>query len=85
MKRSYALVISDWNMAPMSGLDLLGVMRKTRALSAIPFVMVTAKSQKRFSAVARDLGATHYIAKPFSADALMGCIRSIRIDSRAVA
>lgn len=84
-KRSYKLVISDWDMAPMSGLDLLGAMRASRPLRTIPFIMVTAKAQKRFSAVARDMGATHYIEKPFSAAELMGCIRTIRFDTREVA
>ena len=83
-RRSYALVISDWNMAPMSGLELLTAIRASPILRAVPFVMATAKSQKRFSGVARDQGATRYIEKPFTAVELMGCIGSIR-ESKAVA
>lgn len=83
-RRSYALVISDWNMAPMSGLELLTAIRASPVLQAIPFVMATARSQKRFSGVARDRGATRYIEKPFTATELMACIGSIG-GSRAVA
>lgn len=83
-RRSYALVISDWNMAPMSGLELLTAIRASPVLRAIPFVMATARSQKRFSGIARDQGATRYIEKPFTATELMACIGSIE-GSRAVA
>ncbi len=76
-RRLYALVISDWNMAPMSGLELLTAMRASSIHAAVPFVMATARSQKRFSDVARDRGATRYLEKPFSAEVLIGCIRSI--------
>ena len=77
-RRSYALVISDWNMAPMSGLELLTAIRASSTLRSIPFVMATARSQKRFSGIARDQGATRYIEKPFTAAELMECIGSIR-------
>lgn len=84
-RRSYALVISDWNMAPMSGLELLTAMRTRSALRSIPFIMATARSQRRFSDVARDHGATRYIEKPFTADELIGCISAIRLQASPAA
>lgn len=84
-RRSYALVVSDWNMMPMSGLELLTAMRASPTLRSIPFVMATARSQKRFSEVARDQGATRYLQKPFTASDLATCINSIRLDTRAIA
>jgi two-component system chemotaxis response regulator CheY len=61
----YALVVSDWFMEPMSGLELLLKLRRSERWSNLPFIMITAQSQKKFMDVARDAGATHYLAKPF--------------------
>ena len=84
-RRNYAMVISDWNMEPMSGLELLSAMRASPTLRAIPFVMATARSQKRFSGIARDQGATRFLEKPFTAAELVNCIGAIRSETRAVA
>ena len=70
-KISFALVISDWNMSPISGIELLAAMRQSSRLSKIPFIMATAKAQRRFASVARDNGATHYLVKPVTAAMLM--------------
>ena len=43
--KSYSLVISDWNMEPMSGLQLLKEVRADGQLSNLPFVMITAESK----------------------------------------
>src|SRR6201985_1671683 len=43
--KKYGLVISDWNMEPMTGYDLLREVRADPALTALPFIMVTAESQ----------------------------------------
>ena len=66
-------------MSPMSGLDLLVALRGQPRTADIPFIMVTAKSQKRYGAVARDGGATHYIEKPFVADELIARVRSVPV------
>lgn len=84
-RRSFALVLSDWNMAPMTGLELLTAMRSSPNLATIPFVMVTGRSQKRFSDVARDRGATRYLEKPFDAETLIACVRSVGRDVRLTA
>ncbi len=81
--RNYALVICDWMMVPMSGLDLLVAMRASPALRFTPFVMATAKAKRRFASVARDHGATRYLEKPFQPSELLSCIHSIWSERRA--
>jgi two-component system chemotaxis response regulator CheY len=63
---TFALVISDWFMEPMSGLDLLAKLRRQEAFKDLPFILMTAARQLRFMEIARDAGATHYLAKPFT-------------------
>ena len=64
------LIISDWNMPQMSGLDLLKTVRKEESTKEIPFVMVTAEAQKDNVLQAVQAGVTNYIVKPFTADAV---------------
>ena len=73
----YALVISDWFMEPMSGIDLLRALRSDPRGRRLPFIMMTAQNQKKFSAVARDSGATHFLVKPFTARTLADTIATI--------
>lgn len=67
--KDYALVISDWNMAPMSGLELLQRVRADARTSTTPFVMVAGSASEGESAEAR-AGASTYILKPFTAQSL---------------
>lgn len=69
-KETYGLVISDWNMQPMSGLDLLRAMRADERLRRIPFIMITAESKAENVAVAGQAGVSSYIVKPFNAETL---------------
>ena len=71
----YALVISDWFMEPMSGIELLRSLRSRGR--RLPFIMMTAQNQKKFSTVARDSGATHFLVKPFTARTLAETIATI--------
>lgn len=64
------LVICDWNMPNMSGLDLLKAVRADATLKATPFVMVTAEAQKTRVVEAVQAGVSNYIVKPFTADAV---------------
>jgi two-component system, chemotaxis family, chemotaxis protein CheY len=66
----FGLVISDWGMEPMSGLELLQAMRADPDLEALPFIMITAENRKERVARAEQAGADGYIVKPFSAEAL---------------
>lgn len=66
----YDLVISDWNMEPMNGLDLLKQVRADPKLSSIPFIMVTAESKTENVVAAKQAGVSNYIVKPFNAETL---------------
>ncbi len=67
---SYGLVISDWNMEPMSGFELLQRVRQDPVLATVPFIMVTAESKTENVIAARKAGVTNYIVKPFNAQTL---------------
>ena len=68
--KDYGLVISDWNMEPMSGLDLLKQVRTLPANANVPFVMVTAESKTENVIAAKQAGVSNYIVKPFNAETL---------------
>ncbi len=69
-KESFDLIISDWNMEPMSGIELLREVRKDEQLQHLPFVMITAESKTEKVIAARDAGVSSYIVKPFNAETL---------------
>jgi two-component system chemotaxis response regulator CheY len=71
------LIISDWNMPKMSGLDLLRKVRKENATKNVPFVMVTAEAQKENVLQAVQAGVSNYIVKPFTADAVKEKLKQI--------
>lgn len=75
--KSYGLVISDWNMQPMTGLELLKEVRKSDTLKATPFIMITAESKTENVVAAKEAGVSNYIVKPFNADTLKGKIASV--------
>jgi two-component system, chemotaxis family, chemotaxis protein CheY len=66
----YGLVISDWNMEPMTGYDLLKQVRADEKLKATPFIMVTAESKTDNVVAAKQAGVDNYIVKPFNAATL---------------
>jgi two-component system chemotaxis response regulator CheY len=68
--RKYALVISDWNMEPMTGYDLLREVRGSPELSQTPFIMITAESKTENVIAAKKAGVSNYIVKPFNAATL---------------
>ncbi|MGP1396874.1 MAG: response regulator [Inquilinaceae bacterium] len=69
-EKSYGLVISDWNMEPMTGLQLLREVRADAKLKATPFIMITAESKKENVVAAKEAGVNNYIVKPFTAATL---------------
>ena len=69
-QKDYGLVISDWNMEPMTGLDLLKEIRADSRLKALPFIMVTAESKTENVVAAKEAGVSNYIVKPFNAATL---------------
>ncbi|MEQ8196174.1 MAG: response regulator [Rhodospirillales bacterium] len=66
----YDLVISDWNMQPMTGIELLKEVRSDAGLKHIPFVMITAESKTENVVAAKQAGVSNYIVKPFNAETL---------------
>ncbi len=75
--RKYGLVISDWNMEPMTGYDLLKQMRSDPELGRTPFIMVTAESKTDNVIAAKKAGVSNYIVKPFNAQTLKNKIDAV--------
>ena len=73
--KKYEMIISDWNMEPMTGFDLLKNMRAAK--NNIPFIMVTAESKTENVIAAKQAGVNNYIVKPFSAETLKGKITTV--------
>ena len=73
----FGLVISDWNMEPMTGLQLLQEVRADAKLKSTPFIMVTAESKTENIVVAKQAGVSNYIVKPFSAETLKSKIEKV--------
>jgi two-component system chemotaxis response regulator CheY len=76
-EKQYGLVISDWNMTPMTGYDLLREIRADPALSATRFIMVTAESKTDNVIAAKKAGVDNYIVKPFNAQTLQHKIQAV--------
>jgi two-component system chemotaxis response regulator CheY len=76
-RRKADLVVSDWNMPEMSGIDLLRAMRSDEALKNIPVLMVTAEAKKENILAAIQAGVNNYIVKPFNAQTLQEKLNKI--------
>jgi two-component system chemotaxis response regulator CheY len=76
-ERKYGLVISDWNMEPMTGYELLKVVRSDTTLARTPFIMVTAESKTENVIAAKKAGVNNYIVKPFNAQTLKSKIDAV--------
>jgi len=75
--KDFGLVISDWNMEPMSGLQLLKEVRADVKLKEIPFIMITAESKSENVIAAKEAGVSNYIVKPFNAATLKGKLSTV--------
>ena len=73
----FGLVISDWNMEPMTGLELLQHVRASEKLKTTPFIMVTAESKTENVILAKQAGVNNYIVKPFNAETLKGKLKAV--------
>mgnify|MGYP006290802885 FL=1 len=78
-EKTYGLVISDWNMQPMTGLDLLRSVRADANLKPTPFIMITAESKTENVVAAKEAGVNNYIVKPFNAETLKSKIESVLV------
>jgi two-component system chemotaxis response regulator CheY len=63
----YGLILSDWNMEPMNGMDLLKAVRGDPATKSTPFILITAESKAENIIAAKQAGVNNYIVKPFTA------------------
>ena len=71
------LVVSDWNMKPVTGYELLRRMRAEAETKGTPFIMVTAEARPQNVVAAKKAGVSQYIIKPFTAETLKAKIASI--------
>lgn len=69
-EKKFDLIISDWNMEPMTGIELLREVRDDANLKKMPFIMVTAESKTENVVIAKEAGVSNYIVKPFNARTL---------------
>jgi len=78
-RKNYGLIISDWNMEPMTGLDLLKSVRShaNGNIQKTPFIMVTAESKTENVIAAKQAGVNNYIVKPFDAETLKTKLSSV--------
>ena len=75
--KKYGLVISDWNMEPMTGYELLKQVRANPETAGTPFIMITAESKTENVVAAKQAGANNYIIKPFNAETLKHKIEAV--------
>ena len=76
-QQNFGFVISDWNMEPMTGIQLLREVRADDKLKHLPFIMITAESKSENVIVAKQAGVSNYIVKPFSAETLKSKMTSV--------
>ena len=76
-EKKYGMVISDWNMEPTTGIELLKLIRADDKLKKLPFIMVTAESSTDSIVSAKQAGVSNYIVKPFNAETLKAKMASV--------
>ncbi len=76
-KNDIELIISDWNMPKMTGLELLKWVRANKKYAKTPFLMVTAEAQKQNVIEAVQAGVSNYVVKPFTAEAISEKLKKI--------
>jgi two-component system chemotaxis response regulator CheY len=73
----FDLVIADWNMEPVTGLELIHRVRNDARCAGTRFIMVTAESKTENVIKAKRAGVNNYIVKPFTADVLKAKIAAV--------
>ena len=76
-ERKYGLVISDWYMAPVNGIDLVRQARSDDALKETPIILVSGDGSPDNLKVANDAGASGYVLKPFDSQTLKAKIETV--------
>jgi two-component system, chemotaxis family, chemotaxis protein CheY len=77
LEKHFDLVISDWNMEPMNGEELLKEVRANKKCAQLPFIMMTSDCAISKIVLARRAGADSFINKPFSPEGLQAKISEI--------
>ena len=80
---SFALVISDWNMPNKTGFELLEAMRQLERTRNVPFLLLTARSDKTSVINALQIGVNDYVTKPFDKEALIQKARKLLAKAQA--
>lgn len=70
-REGVTLVLADWNMPEMNGMELLVELRKDPSLAGLPIVMVTTETELDQMVAALEAGANEYVMKPFSKEILV--------------
>ena len=76
-QKKFDFVISDWNMEPMTGIQLLREVRSDDSLKHLPFIMITAESKSENVIAAKQAGVSNYIVKPFNSETLKTKMQSV--------
>ncbi|MCF4097768.1 response regulator [Maritalea mediterranea] len=76
-QQKYDLIISDWNMEPMTGYELLRHVRADPANAHVPFIMITAESATENVIAAKRAGVNNYIIKPFTTEVLFAKMQAV--------
>ena len=71
------LIVSDWMMPRMDGVEFCKALRADQSISHIPFILLTAKTDTNSKIEGMDCGADAYIEKPFSVQYLEACIKNL--------
>jgi two-component system chemotaxis response regulator CheY len=78
-KTAVALVLADWNMPEINGLDLLKQLRQNPELSRLVVIMVTTETELDQMAAALEAGANEYVMKPFTKEILVEKLQLVGI------
>jgi two-component system chemotaxis response regulator CheY len=81
-RKQYALLITDWNMQPVTGHVLLQMVRADQILNKLPIIVVSADSHLSAVRAAKDAGANSYIIKPFAGETLKQKIAAVLASDR---
>lgn len=76
-KDKIGLIVSDWNMPNMTGIEFLRAVRSDERFKDTPFIMVTAEGQKQNVVEAVNAGVSNYIIKPFSPETLGAKLKKV--------
>jgi two-component system chemotaxis response regulator CheY len=76
-KEKFDLILCDWDMPVMSGLELLNKVRSDDELKNVPFIMITSEAQKDNITKAVKAGATNYVMKPFTAETISKILQKV--------